>query len=86
LTSYESNSVKIGSGFSLGTLRKTGVTKKNKQKARESNRPISHIYRDALTLAIALDIGASGDIADIMTHAEFCDSLLTWHLNFTGSR
>jgi len=47
------------------------VTKKN-FKPRESD--ISPIFRDAPTVAIGLNFGLLGHIADVITHATFCDN------------
>ena len=56
--------------FSLGTRAKIVVTKK--YKPRESD--ISPICRDAPTGAIGLNFGLLGHIADVITHAKFCDN------------
>ena len=57
--------------FSPGVRAKIVVTKKN-YKPRESD--ISPICRDAPTGAIGLNFGLLGHIADVITHAKFCDN------------
>ena len=77
MTSYKSNSVKIGSAVLARELSKNRVTKKRKKgkkqkktkKSRESD--ISPSCRDAPTGAIAVIFGVRGDIADIITHTKF---------------
>ena len=71
MTSYKSNSVKIGSAVLARELSKYRVTKKGKKtkKSRESN--ISPSCRDAPTGAIAVIFGVRGDIAVIITHTKF---------------
>ena len=76
MTSYKSNSVKIGSAVLARELSKNRVTKKGKKekrkktkKSRESD--ISPSCRDAPTGAIAVIFGVRGDIADIITHTKF---------------
>ena len=58
--------------FSLGTRAKIVVTKKENLKPRESD--ISPICRDAPIGAIGLNFGLLGRIADVITHAKFCDN------------
>ena len=57
--------------FSLGTRAKVVVTKKI---IKNYASDISPICRDAATGAIGLNFGWLGHIADVITHAKFCDN------------
>ena len=57
--------------FSLGTRAKVVVTKKI---IKNYASDISPICRDAATGAIGLNFGVLGHIAEVITHAKFCDN------------
>jgi len=57
--------------FGRGTRAKIGVTNKNKNHAIDN----SPIWRDVPTWAIGLNFGMLCHIADVITHAKFCDNL-----------